>query len=1627
MIDKDIHNNIMNKEQNDISNSIDINDIFKFIDLYYNRTGIMYTHQYNAFNKLFDEDIKNFLEKSDSTFFEKFTKDKIIKYKFEYSNIAIRPPMLPNEDEIMFPSDARNRNITYNAKLIATVTQIQEIIDITTDVVERKIIGKPENEFPIAYIPVMLRSKYCALNIKKGYDKSECEYDPGGYFIIYGSEKVVIPQERMVENKPLVFLKKDSGSETYVVQVNSKSHRNNRLMQVIAIKMKNNIMTIKVPIINELPVVILLRALGIETDRDIIDYIVYNEKDLDMINIIRTSLNSSINEKGIKIQTQQEALEYLLTKMRVIKKYSDTDKIIKQQQRLLHLRTLLENNFLPHIEGGLLYKAYYIGYMINRLLKCYLKRLPIDDRDSYINKRIDLIGNLMEELISQHYRKMLNECNKYFKKRNQNDENPLNVINQIKPTIIEQGLRISLMTGAWGRKKGVAQMLQRLSFKQMISFERRIDSPGGDASTSKLTSPRHLHPSSLGFACCLTGDTKILQATGEYKQIKDMTNNDEVITYNLNSGNEEKSKINNWFVKQSNDEYLLKLYINETIIKCTKDHPILVYIKETLEQKYIEAQYLKIGMDIIGKKSFIDKTYNLYKIILIEQIPNELVYDFTTESSNHNFVANGIVVHNCVETPEHANVGLTKHLSLIGNITIISNSQFPIIKNYMIDKIIDIRDIKSIDLKKYTKVFLNGEWLGLTDNPMILEDELKYKKLHGIFDNTISIVNDIKNREIKVYCDSGRLFRPVIRVDNNSVLLTKELINNTSINKSDKKISDWNEFMIKYPYVIEYIDMEEQPFLMIAPNVSDVEIARTNMIESIDKVKDIKQGMILNRYDNMKFVRYTHCEFHPSLLIGNISTNIPFCNHNAGPRNIFSYAQSKQGMGIYASNYRDRLDISYILYHPQKPLITTRTAKYIHTDVLTDGENCIVAIACYGGFNQEDSLYFNKSAIERGLFKSTSLKKFKVEINKNQSTSQDDVFMKPIPDEVTGLRNGSYDKLNDKGYIPEETIIYNNDIIMAKLTPINPVEGSNKKYKDSSIPYISHAPGVIDKVYTNIYNNEGFEMRKVRVRSERIPGTGDKFACYTPEHEVLTINGWISIENITLDHKIACLINETTLEYHKPRKIMNYDFKGNIYNINTEQIKLRVTPNHRMYVSFDGISFKIIQASDLYKKKYYVKNLDDMFIINNDFYEHYEGKVYCCEVINDGIIYVRKNTPLWCGNSRHGQKGTCGILMKHSDLPYTKEGITPDIIVNPNAIPSRMTLGQIIECVLGKVVANKGTDADGTPFGGLDIETIKNELEKLGYNRNGTEEMYNGMTGQKMKMQIFIGPTYYQRLKHLVLDKIHCLTYNHEVLTTFGWKKYNELTMEHEIATLEENKLVYRKPLNIFNYPEYEGKIYRIKTNDIDLEVTDKHRMWVSIYENYQWSPFCFKYPNEIFGKNVKYLNNNTELIKTNNNTIYESFDHYKGGVFCVHVPSEIFYVRYNNKEVWTGNSRARGPRTLLTRQAPEGRSRDGGLRLGEMERDAIVAHGMALYLKEKMLDTADPYGTFVCDECGLFAERMKRKGSKPQASNKDIYFCPGCKNKTRISKIMIPYAFKLLLQEMMSMCIAPRIRVEQF
>ena len=800
-----------NKAQQNNQYVLNIDDSFKIADLYFKQKNILYSHLYNSFNKFLDEDVKNLLVYGDNVFFEKITKDKTIKYKFKYTNIAVKPPTIDNEDELMFPTEARTRNLTYSVKLVATVTQIQEVTNVYTDKTSERVIGSPEYEVPIAIIPTMVRSKYCTLNIRKGEDMSECDYDPGGYFIVNGSEKVVVSLERMCDNKPLIFTKKDSSSVTYMVQVNSKSHKPNGLVQVIAIRIKkDNTMSIKVPILSEIPVFILIRALGIESDKDIVNYVTHDDKDIDMINLIRVSLDNTKNDKGKKIMTQLEAINYLTTKMKILKSYSDTDPEVKQVQKRMHLMSLLKDIFLPHVEEGVLHKGYYICYMIHRLLNCVLGRITVDDRDSYVNKRIDLVGNLIEELFKQHYKKMLNECNRIFKKRNNDDENPFNIISQIKPNIIEQGLKTALLTGAWsGKRKGVAQMLQRLSYLQTISSLRRVNSPTVDASTNKLTSPRHLHPTQIPFICY-------------------------------------------------------------------------------------------------------------------------------------------------IETPEGAKVGLVKSLSLVGNITVIKSSQVYILKAYLMNKVINVTDIAPYKLKQYTKVFLNGEWLGVTQEPNELYNNLRNKKLNGEIEMTSSIVFDIEKNSVCVYCDGGRLFRPMLCVKDNKILLTRKHLNSISIENTNDPvmITNWNEFMLKNNGVIEYVDMEEQVQIMAAITPTDVESMRQKMVNSVDivkKMKDTDIRNVVNRYDDTMYVKYTHCEIHPSLLIGVVVANSPFCNHNQGPRNIYQYSQARQAMGIYTSNYRDRLDISYVLYHPMKPLVTTRAIKYLNTDSLTAGENVIIAIACYTG------------------------------------------------------------------------------------------------------------------------------------------------------------------------------------------------------------------------------------------------------------------------------------------------------------------------------------------------------------------------------------------------------------------------------------------------------------------------------------------------------------------------------------------------------------------------------------------------------------------------------------------------------------------------------------------------------
>jgi len=248
------------------------------------------------------------------------------------------------------------------------------------------------------------------------------------------------------------------------------------------------------------------------------------------------------------------------------------------------------------------------------------------------------------------------------------------------------------------------------------------------------------------------------------------------------------------------------------------------------------------------------------------------------------------------------------------------------------------------------------------------------------------------------------------------------------------------------------------------------------------------------------------------------------------------------------------------------------------------------------------------------------------------------------------------------------------------------------------------------------------------------------------------------------------------------------------------------------------------------------------------------------------------------------------------DMPFTKNGIVPDIIMNPQAIPKRMTIAQFIECVFGKVGTIAGVELDATPFRKIDVESISEVLEKMGYHGSGTEVLYNGKTGEQIQASIFMGPTFYYRLKHLVEDKQHCLAHGTEILTLDGWKDQNRLTMEDYIATLKDDKLVYEKPIEIFNYPDYEGDMYYIKNQSIDLEVTGKHRMWVSKVTTRQkkWTSYNFECAKDIIGKHRRYKKDAIWKEEDYTFTLPSCEFHYKNGELVSYESKEI-----NDMNAW--------------------------------------------------------------------------------------------------------------------------------
>jgi len=652
------------------------------------------------------------------------------------------------------------------------------------------------------------------------------------------------------------------------------------------------------------------------------------------------------------------------------------------------------------------------------------------------------------------------------------------------------------------------------------------------------------------------------------------------------------------------------------------------------------------------------------------------------------------------ETPEGPNCGLVKNLALMAFISVGVDER-------PIEELLYELETEPIDSARKrgvagTKVILNGRLIGIHQKPELLVSEIRKLKRRGRLNHEVNIAHYSYGtiNEVYINCDAGRVRRPLIIVDGGYPRLTKEHV--------EKLVAGewiWNDLVLQG--IVEYLDAEEEENAYIALDTKDLNKERT------------------------------HMEIVPSTILGISASTIPFLEANQSPRNTYGSAMVKQSLGFYAANFSKRLDTrGHLLHYPHRPLVNTRSAKILDLDRRPAGQNFVVAILSYSGFNIEDALVMNKSSVERGLARSSFFRCYETE-ERRYPGGQEDKIETPSSN-VRGYRTPeSYKFLGDDGIIEPESIVQGGDVLVGKTSPprfleeYREFESTGPVRRETSVSMRAGEDGVVDLVLVT-ETSDGNKLVKIRVRNERIPELGDKFA------------------------------------------------------------------------------------------------------------------------------------------SRHGQKGVVGMLVPQYDMPYTEDGVVPDLVINPHAIPSRMTVGQLLEILGGKAHAVSGQPQDGTAFVGSDEKSMRELLKKASFKSNGKEIMYDGRTGRVLEAEVFVGIAYYLKLHHMVADKMH---------------------------------------------------------------------------------------------------------------------------------------------------ARARGPVQILTRQPTEGRAREGGLRFGEMERDCLVAHGAAMLLKERLLDESDRTVVNICEDCGLISyyDRVK-----------DKHFCPICSDKAKTTRVVMSYAFKLLLQELMSLGIAPRLKLEE-
>jgi DNA-directed RNA polymerase subunit B len=540
------------------------------------------------------------------------------------------------------------------------------------------------------------------------------------------------------------------------------------------------------------------------------------------------------------------------------------------------------------------------------------------------------------------------------------------------------------------------------------------------------------------------------------------------------------------------------------------------------------------------------------------------------------------------ETPEGSNCGLVKNLALSAIISVNAPSEEIREKLYDLGTV-PFAEAKDDIKKDGTRVFVDGRFIGYhkdgEDLAELLRDQRRNLKVHshvGVAFHKPE-VEGATNR-LYVNCNAGRVLRPLIIIKNSKSLLEPDLLDKVST-----KLLSWHDLL------------------------------RMGVIELIDANEEENCYITLDEKNTKKF---THLEIFPSAILGAAASIIPYPEHNQSPRNTYESAMAKQSLGFSTPMMNTSTYVrQHFMLYPQTPIVTTKAMNLLGLEDRPAGQNCVVAVLPFDGYNIEDAIVLSKSSVDRGLARTFFYRIYDAEAKQYPGGAKDAFEIPSVEDNIRGYKGErSYRLLEDDGIVATESKVEGGDILIGKTSPPRFLEDyrstETSGRRDTSIGVRPSEQGVVDTVVMT-QSNEGGKMYKIRVRDMRIPEIGDKFA------------------------------------------------------------------------------------------------------------------------------------------SRHGQKGVLGILARNEDLPYTAEGVTPDVLINPHAFPSRMTVGMFMESITGKAAALRGSKFDGSAFVGEKMDEVKEAMSAYGFEYSGKEIMYDGRTGKAFPIEVFMGVVYYQKLHHMVSDKIH--------------------------------------------------------------------------------------------------------------------------------------------------------------------------------------------------------------------------------------------------------------------------------